>query len=372
MVAVTTQPRWRLITMLTVSLLRESRPGERRVLLLPAEAAKLSGICRLQVETGAGTGLGIPDSAYQDAGALIAAPAAAWQADLLLKLKAPTISEITRICRPAAVAALFHAEGNPDLVTETLDRDITAYSFEYFQDDEGRHPLMAATGEIAGQMAVIYAAYHLQSHLGGSGVALQACAHVPGAHVAVIGYGNAGQAAARAAATLGAQVTVWTRNAITPPPDTLIEHRVLSDPAVVSELAGADVIIGAIRISTYDTPPVVTEGIVQRMRPGSVIVDVTAGFGAGFIETSGHLTTLDDPCRPVHGVKHIKIRTLPLGVHRTAATQISRLYLPYVRALAASLSGGPPDPVSERGKIISGGQILNEHVRKHYQAGYRE
>jgi alanine dehydrogenase len=130
--------------MLSVSLVRESRPGERRVLLLPDKVAKLSGICRLQVETGAGTGLGIPDSAYQHAGAFIADPAAAWQADLLLKLKAPSITEIRRINHSASVAALFHAEGNPDLVTELLNRDITAYSFEYFQDDDGCHPLMAA------------------------------------------------------------------------------------------------------------------------------------------------------------------------------------------------------------------------------------
>jgi alanine dehydrogenase len=357
---------------LTVSLLRESRPGERRVLLLPDEAAELSGICRLQVEAGAGTGLGIPDSSYQHAGALITGRAAAWRGDLLLKLKAPAVSELRGMGCPASIAALFHAEGDPDLVTELLNRHITAYSFEYFRNDDGGYPLMAATGEIAGQMAVVYAAYHLQSQLDGSGVALPACAHVPGAQVAVIGNGNAGRAAARTAAALGARVTVWTRSAVMPPPDTPVRYCLLGDPDAGRDLAGADVIIGAIRISTYDTAPVITDGIVQRMRPGSVIIDVTAGFGAGFIETSGQLTTLDDPCRLVHGVKHIKIRTLPLGVHQTAAAQISRLYLPYVRRLVASLSDGPPDPVSERGKIISAGEILNEHVRKHYQAGYRE
>jgi hypothetical protein len=70
---------------------------------------------------------------------------------------------VQRIRRGASIAALFHAEGTPDVVAELLARDITAYSFEYFQDDDGVFPLMAATGEIAGEMAVIYAAYHLQS-----------------------------------------------------------------------------------------------------------------------------------------------------------------------------------------------------------------
>jgi alanine dehydrogenase len=176
-----------------VSLLRESQPGELRVLLRPEDAARLCGICDLQVETGAGHGLGIPDDDYVQAGARIASTRAAWgRADFLLKLKAPTVAEVRRIRRGASIAALFHAEGTPDIVTELLARQITAYSFEYFQDEAGAFPLMAATGEIAGQMAVIYAAYHLQSHLDGSGVSLPTCAYAPAARVAVIGYGNAG------------------------------------------------------------------------------------------------------------------------------------------------------------------------------------
>ena len=120
-------------------------------------------ICDLQVETGAGLGRDIADDAYAHAGARITRSAEVWEsADLLLKLKAPTVAEVQRIRSGAAIAALFHAEGTPDVVAELLARNITAYSFEYFQDDDGSFPLMAATGEIAGQMAVIYAAYHLQ------------------------------------------------------------------------------------------------------------------------------------------------------------------------------------------------------------------
>ena len=164
-----------------VSLLRECRPGELRVLLLPQDAARLCEICDLHVETGAGRGLGIPDDAYARAGARITSTGDAWgSADLLLKLKAPMVAEVRRIRHGASIAALFHAEGTPDVVAELLARQITAYSFEYFQDDDGAFPLMAATGEIAvRRMAVIYAAYHLQSHLDGSGVSLPACARAP-------------------------------------------------------------------------------------------------------------------------------------------------------------------------------------------------
>jgi alanine dehydrogenase len=359
-----------------VSLLRECRPGELRVLLLPQDTARLCEICELHVETRAGRGLGIPDDAYTRAGARISSTQDAWQnADFLLKLKAPTLAEARRIRHGASIAALFHAEGTPDIVTELLARDITAYSFEYFQDDDGAFPLMAATGEIAGQMAVIYAAYHLQSHLNGSGVSLPACTHAPPARVAVIGYGNAGRAAAKTALALGADVTVYTRHQVPdeePRHEACLKFRPLSEPGAADSLARSDVIIGALRVSTFDTPPVVTADIVRQMRQGSVIVDVTAGFGAGYIQTSARVTSLDAPYRMASGVKHIKIRTLPLGVHRTAAAQISHLYAPAICRLIASLQGQSEDPAGQRGKIIAGGRILNPEVRRHYETGFRE
>jgi alanine dehydrogenase len=360
------------------SLLRESRAGELRVLLLPEDAARLCEVCDLQVETGAGHGLGIADEAYVRAGARIASTRAAWsRADFLLKLKAPTVEEVRRTRRGASIAALFHAEGTPDIVTELLARRITAYSFEYFQDEAGAFPLMAATGEIAGQMAVIYAAYHLQSHLDGSGVSLPACTSAPAARVAVIGYGNAGRAAAKTALALGAEVTVYTRHeARDGDPGTgtgtFPKFQPLSDPGSADGLAQSDVIIGALRVSTFDTPPVVTTDIVQRMRAGSVIIDVTAGFGAGYIQTSAQLTSLATPYHMTGGVKHIKIRTLPLGVHRSAAAQISRIYAPYIYRLISSLDGQSEDPAGQQGKIIAAGQVLNPQVRRHYENGFSE
>jgi alanine dehydrogenase len=352
---------------LKVSLLRETRHGERRVLLLPEDAVRLRDVCDLWVEAGAGRGLGIPDEAYIAAGAQIVDPDAAWSADFLLRLKAPTPAEVRRIRHGAAIAALFHAEGTPDVVAELLGRRISAFSFEYMQDDSGAYPLMAATGEIAGQMAVIYAAYHLQSHLGGSGVSLMACTRVPGARVAILGYGNVGRAAARAACALGARVTVWTSQRVADGTGRC-EFRGLNEPSMAEALAEADVVIGALRVSTFDTPPVVTKTIVTKMGPGSVIVDVTAGFGAGYIETSSKVTTLDTPFHVAGGVKHIKIRTLPLGVHRTAAGQISATYAPYIVRLITQRV-----PVPERdGLIVADGKILNAQVRRHYESGFHE
>jgi len=107
------------------------------------------------------------------------------------------------------------------------------------------------------------------------------------------------------------------------------------------------------------------------MRAGSVIVDVTGRFGAGYIQTSAEVTSLQDPYWMASGVKHIKIRTLPLGVYRSAAAQISRMYAPAICRLIAGLQGPSEDPVAQRGKIVAAGRIVNPQVRRHYEAGFR-
>ena len=107
------------------------------------------------------------------------------------------------------------------------------------------------------------------------------------------------------------------------------------------------------------------------MRPGSVIVDVTAGYGHGYIETSDEITTLDNPYRIVNGVKHIKIRELPLGIHQTAANQISSIYMPYIRDLIQSLQNGKTDPISSNGVITTNGRITNPQVSRHYKKRYK-
>jgi alanine dehydrogenase len=210
--------------------------------------------------------------------------------------------------------------------------------------------------------------------LDGSGISLPACCCAPAARVAVIGYGNAGRAAAKTALALGAEVTVYTQHSTAGdgPGRPGLMFRLLDSPGASDGLAQADVIIGAIRVSTYDTPAIVTADIVRRMRAGSVIVDVTAGFGTGFIQTSAQLTSFEAPYHLVGGVKHVKIRTLPLGVHQTAAAQVSQTYAPYICRLIASLREGSPDPVGQRGKITAGGKILNSQVRRHYDSGFRE
>lgn len=365
---------------LRVALVRETGTGELRPLLLPKEVGGFQQLhVELLVEAGLGSAVDFDDAEYAAAAPQVRVvdEDVAWRtADVLLKLKRPTLAELTRLRTGTTVAALFHAEVAPDLVDRLLDARLRAYSYEYFRDSSGEHPLMAATGEIAGKQAIIYAAYHLQSHLEGAGRLLTSSQFASSPVIAVLGYGHAGRAAAALARAMGAETFVfrWREQDNLDPVASSPGLTFLPWRADIAErvIPTCDALIGTIRISTFDTLPFVTENIVRRMRPGSVIVDVTAGYGSGYISTSARTTTLLQPYVMVHGVKHIKIRELPLGVHRSAAQQISACYGPHLVALVRALSDGGTYEIAERGKITEYGRITNDHVRRHFELRYNE
>lgn len=359
-----------------VSLVKESRKNEKRALLLPKEVYELSQICDFHVEESTGFGLDLSDEDYQKAGAKIVDHLSAWScSDLILKLKCPSIDEIMEIQDKKSIAALFHAEVAPEIIDILIQKEITAYSFEYFKDENGNYPLMRATGELSGQQAIIYAAYHLQSHLSGSGRSLMSCSTMSGATVAVLGFGNVGQAATKLALNLGAKVILfrWSGDSICQIKFNghVIECYPWNQVYLNKIVPNCDVVIGAIRISTFDTPIFLGKEIIYKMRPGSVIVDVTAGYGHGYIETSDETTTLNNPYHIVNGIKHIKIRELPLGIHQTAANQISSIYMPYIKHLIQSLQNGKTDPISSNGVITMNGRITNPQVFRHYEKRYK-
>jgi alanine dehydrogenase len=187
--------------------------------------------------------------------------------------------------------------------------------------------------------------------------------------VLVIGYGNVGGAAARTAHALGAQVTVLGTN-----PERLrrfqatlpgVTCRLNSREMLEREVPAADLVIGAILISTYDTEPMIGEDLVSRMRPGSVIVDVTAGYGAGYLPTFDRLTTLPDPVYERFGVLHCKIDAFPAAVPRTATRAVGPVIVPYLIALGRAIYDGTPDPVSAAGRITAAGQITHPEVERH-------
>jgi alanine dehydrogenase len=358
----------------SISVVKESRDGDLRVIALPSEIA--SFVARgysIYVESGAGDGQHASDDDYRAAGAKVVGTDEAWtSSDVVFKCRCPSPLEY-RYFRPGLhLSSTFYLGDKPELAEELTSQRVCAYSYEMFEDDDGSFPLMTTDSEIAGHMAVIYAAYHLQDQLGGSGKMFGRLPGVDPPRVLVIGHGNAGGAAARAAAALGAEVTVVGRSRMrlrrfgaTMPPNVTCE---LNTPELLTELVPrCDVIIGAILVSNYGTEPIVTDDMVAAMRPGSVIVDVTCGYGSGYLPTADHRTRELTDAYQRHGVIHLKNDCMPKLVYLTATVAMSRAAFPYLLALAESVYTGVPDSVSQRGLVTRDGVVVHPHIRTELQ-----
>ena len=358
----------------SISVIKEKSAGEQRVILTPREVGQFidSGF-EVFVEMEAGIRLGISDESYANTGAHVVDTETAWNSSrLILKYKPPTDEEFQYLNEDKVVGAVYHAEGNKALVQKLLDSKAAAYSYEFFCTPDGTFPLSVASSEIAGKVAVIYGAYHLQRQLGGEGVLLAPVVNVVPPKVLVIGYGNSGGAAARLAAAMGAQVTVLGTNheklrafQATMPSNT---RCLINTPETLEEeIKQADLVIGAILISTYDTPPMVTEDLVKKMKKGSMIVDVTAGYGSGFLPTFDKSTTFAEPVYERFGVLHCKIDVLPLAYPVTTVDAMSQHLAPYLVNFAnAVYDSSTEDPTSEAGKIVENGQITHQEVQRHF------
>lgn len=355
-----------------ISILKERRAGEKRVILLPTGAERFTAAgYQVLVEAGAGALAGFDDAAYRAIGAEIVDTNTAWgSSDVVIKYKAPGPEEYRYFRKGLHLASFMHAEGNLDLVEAMRASGMSGYALEFFQTAGGDFPVPVSDNEISGKMAIVLASYHLQSHLGGSGVLM---AHVPGARrakVVVVGYGNVGGAAARLAAAMGAEVKIFGTNwfglrqfMATAPAN--VECLINTPETLELAVLDADVVVGAILVSTYDTPPMIPESLVARMKKGSVIVDVTCGYGSGYMPSFDRLTTYDAPFYERFGVLHCKIDAMPASVPITAAEATNGNVWRYLLAMADGISGGGADPVAQAGCVVSDGRVVHPEVLRH-------
>ena len=158
--------------MKTIGILKETLDNESRVILLPQDIDDFVKKYDVLVEKGAGTGLGISDEMYAKKGAKIVSKQECWNSDFVLKYKAPSKQEYKYLNKNTKIGAIFHAEGNYELLKVLKEKKVTAYSYEFIKTSDDFFPMAYAGGEIAGKMAVIYACFYQQKHYGGSGKAL--------------------------------------------------------------------------------------------------------------------------------------------------------------------------------------------------------
>jgi alanine dehydrogenase len=349
-----------------VGVPREVKIGENRVALVPAGAqALVEAGHRVLVESGAGLGSGVPDEAYRAAGAEVAAgPAAVFErADLVVKVKEPTPAEYGFLRPGLLLFTYLHLAAGRELTLALMDRRVTAVAYETVEDACGGFPLLAPMSEVAGRLATQVGATLLQKDRGGPGILLGGVPGVRHGRVCVLGGGSVGASAAKVAVGMGAEVTLLdVDHARLAAIDDHFGGKVetlMSNAANIGEaLAGADLFVGAVYRSGARAPRLVGEGMVRRMRPGSVIVDVAVDQG-GCVETI-RPTTHADPTYVLHGVTHYGVTNMPALVPRTSTFALTNATLPYVlriaeRGLEAAVAA---DPGFAKGVNVGEGRLL--------------
>lgn len=326
---------------MVIGIPKEIKDHEYRVGLTP-EAAKT--LCesghKVLVESSAGEGSGFTDDEYQKVGASITHSKRELfeQADMIVKVKEPLLSECALFRRGQALFTYLHLAALPDVTKALLSSGVTAIAYETTEAKDGSLPMLKPMSEIAGRMSVQIGAQYLERMYGGRGVLLGGVPGVEPAHVVVLGAGIVGSSAVRMAVGLGARVTVINLDldrlrVLDEQYQGRIATRAASSAAIEDTVATADLVIGAVLVPGMKAPTLVSRSLVSRMKPGSVIVDVAVDQG-GCVETT-RPTTHSDPIYVAEGVIHYCVANMPGIVPRTSTHALTNATLPYLIRLAS-------------------------------------
>ena len=319
----------------------EIKNNEYRVAITPAGVKDLvSAGHSVLIQSGAGAGSNISDAEYLTQGAEIENDAAkVWAAgDMILKVKEPIESEYPYFRAGMLLFTYLHLAAEAHLTTALLDAKVTAIAYETVQLPTRALPLLAPMSEVAGRLSVIVGANAMLRPNGGTGLLVSG---VPGTHAAnivVLGGGVAGTSAVAMAVGLGANVTVLDTNVQRLRElDALYAGRVqtLASNAYEIEKAAmdADMVIGSVLIPGAKAPKLITNAIVKKMKPGSVLVDIAIDQGGCFEDS--HATTHSEPTFAVHDTIFYCVANMPGAAPQTSTHALTNATAPYVRALAA-------------------------------------
>jgi alanine dehydrogenase len=319
---------------------KEIKTHEYRVGLLPGSVRELVHRGHeVLVETGAGAGVGFPDEAYAAIGAKVLSTAAAvfGEAELVVKVKEPQPQEISLLRKGQVLFTYLHLAADKAQAQGLMRQGVTAIAYETVTDARGGLPLLAPMSEVAGRMSIQVGAHCLEKEQGGMGMLLGGVPGVAAAKVVILGGGVSGTNAARMAMGLEAYVTVIDKslrrlNELDMQFGSQLHTLFATLDNIEREVLAADLVVGAVLVPGAAAPKLVTREIVRKMKPGSVLVDISIDQG-GCFETSKP-TTHADPTYVVDGVIHYCVTNMPGAVARTSTFALNNATLPFCVALA--------------------------------------
>lgn len=367
---------------LQIGIPQETCLQEKRVVLTPDAVQLLTEHDHeVLVETEAGLSAHYSDEDYSEAGArIVYSRRDVYQCDLILKVEPPALEEIALMKHgQTLISALQLKTQSKAYFEQLMKKKVTALSFENMEDEDGIVPVVRSMSEIAGNTSALIAAEYLSNVNQGKGFMLGGVSGVPPTEVLIIGAGTVGTYAARTALGLGASVKVFDRSLsrlrrLQSMLQNLPLYTCVIQPKILEKaLMRCDVAIGAIRGKGGRSPCVVSEDMVQQMKPGSVIVDVSIDQG-GCFETS-ELTDHDQPTFRKYEVIHYCVPNIASRVSRTASFCLSNIMGPILLSVADE--GGIDEVLARQHRIRKGlylyrGNLVNKPIGEWFDLPYTE
>ena len=320
---------------LFIGIPKETSFQEKRVCLTPdAVSALVAHGHRVMIESDAGIGANFSDKDYSEAGAEITNDIAkVFSCPIILKVEPPSLEEIKLINPQALLISALQIKTQNKFYFEALAKKrITALGFEFIKDEDGAYPAVRQLSEIAGTASVLIASELLSNVNEGNGLMFGNISGVPPTEVVIVGAGTVGEFAARSAIGLGANVKIFD-NSITKLRTVqanlgrTVYTSTMQPKNLLKALKRCDVAIGAVR-GKNRSPILVNETMVEQMKPGAVVIDVSIDMG-GCFETS-EITTHAHPTFIKHDVIHYCVPNIPARYSRTASVSISNIFTPYL------------------------------------------
>ena len=350
---------------------KEIKAQEGRVGLTPAGVdALVRAGHTVYMEKDAGINSGFTNEEYIAVGAEILnhAEEVYAAADMIIKVKEPLLPEYDLFKEGQILFTYLHLAPDPQQTQALLKKKVIGIAYETVQPADNSLPLLAPMSEVAGRLSIQNGAKLLESSYGGRGVLLGGVTGVERANVVIVGGGNVGLNAAKMAVGLGANVTIIDLNAKRLAYlDDIFGGRVqtlLSNPFNIAKaVENGDLVVGCVLIPGAKAPKLVTEEMVMKMKPGSVLVDVAIDQG-GSIETIDRITTHANPYFVKHGVLHYSVANMPGAVPRTSTLALTGATLPYALKIAnlGAEAACKADPALMKGLNVYKGNVTYKAV----------
>ena len=357
---------------------KEIKNNESRVGLTPAGVAELVKHGHtVYVQHTAGENSGFDDAQYEAVGGKILPTIedVYASAEMIVKVKEPIAPEYPLVRKGQLVYTYFHFASDEELTQAMIKSGAVCLAYETVQTPDRRLPLLVPMSEVAGRMAAINGAYYLQKTKGGKGKLIGGVPGVKPAQVLVLGGGVVGEAAARYAAGMGAEVIITDvslprlRQLDLETPAN-IHTLYSSEHNIRMELPDVDIVIGSVLIPGAKTPYLITRDMLKLMQPGTVMVDVAIDQG-GCFETS-HPTTHSDPVYEVDGIVHYAVANIPGAVPNTSTMALTNATLRYAVALADKgwKQACKDDPALYKGLNVVEGKVTFKGVADAWNLPY--